>query len=158
MYAARGEREGETLVQEIHRRHVLPYHLQYHRCEDSVDTGDFRLMDRKVVNVLKQMKERHRFRAACRRGWALSRSGSHTNVRLVAGDEISFQENAAPALNAITGFFYFPLQVATYFGFISAGMSILAIPVVAILAPCGSHFLKAKLPHWSLCFFSAVCN
>ena len=37
------------------------------------------------------------------------------------------------ALTAITGFSYFPLQLATYLGFISAGISIVAIPVVAIL-------------------------
>jgi dolichol-phosphate mannosyltransferase len=37
------------------------------------------------------------------------------------------------ALNAVTSFSYFPLQVATYLGFISAGISILAIPVVAYL-------------------------
>ena len=36
------------------------------------------------------------------------------------------------ALNAITSFSYFPLQVATYIGFFSAGISILAIPVVII--------------------------
>ena len=37
------------------------------------------------------------------------------------------------ALNAVTSFSYFPLQVATYLGFICAGISILAIPVVAYL-------------------------
>jgi dolichol-phosphate mannosyltransferase len=37
------------------------------------------------------------------------------------------------ALNAITSFSYFPLQVATYIGFIAAGLSVLAIPIVAIL-------------------------
>ena len=37
------------------------------------------------------------------------------------------------ALNPITSFSYFPLQVATYLGFICAGISILAIPVVAYL-------------------------
>ena len=42
------------------------------------------------------------------------------------------------ALNAITGFSYFPLQVATYFGFFSAGISILAIPVVIYMRMMGS--------------------
>lgn len=37
------------------------------------------------------------------------------------------------ALNAITSFSSFPLQLATYIGFISAGIIILAIPVVIIL-------------------------
>jgi len=37
------------------------------------------------------------------------------------------------ALTAITSFSYFPLQVATYLGFIAAGLSILAIPVVILI-------------------------
>jgi len=41
------------------------------------------------------------------------------------------------ALNAITGFSYFPLQLATYFGFASAGLSIIAIPVVIIMRLVG---------------------
>ena len=48
------------------------------------------------------------------------------------------------ALNAITGFSYFPLQVATYFGFFSAGVSIIAIPVVAALRLAGSHFFEGQ--------------
>jgi len=37
------------------------------------------------------------------------------------------------AINAVTGFSYFPLQLATYLGFGAAGLSILMIPVVIIL-------------------------
>jgi dolichol-phosphate mannosyltransferase len=36
------------------------------------------------------------------------------------------------ASDAITGFSFFPLQLATYIGFICAGISIIAIPVVVI--------------------------
>ena len=41
------------------------------------------------------------------------------------------------ASDAITSFSYFPLQVATYMGFISAGISILAIPIVIALRLAG---------------------
>jgi dolichol-phosphate mannosyltransferase len=37
------------------------------------------------------------------------------------------------ALNAVTSFSYFPLQIATVIGFIAAGLSVIAIPTVAIL-------------------------
>jgi len=58
-----------------------------------VDTGDFRLMDRQVVDVLNKMRERHRPAAGCRvggfpanwRGWntnALLRHGACTNIHL----------------------------------------------------------------------------
>jgi dolichol-phosphate mannosyltransferase len=43
------------------------------------------------------------------------------------------------ALNAITSFSYFPLQVATFFGFASAGIAILAIIPVVYLRITGSQ-------------------
>jgi dolichol-phosphate mannosyltransferase len=43
------------------------------------------------------------------------------------------------ASDAITSFSYFPLQVASYLGFLSAGLSIIAIPVVIILRIIGLH-------------------
>jgi dolichol-phosphate mannosyltransferase len=42
------------------------------------------------------------------------------------------------ASDAITGFSYFPLQMATYMGFFSAGISIIAIPIVAAIRLWGS--------------------
>jgi dolichol-phosphate mannosyltransferase len=43
------------------------------------------------------------------------------------------------AMDAITSFSYFPLQLAMYVGFISAGLSILAIPVVIVMRLAGSQ-------------------
>jgi dolichol-phosphate mannosyltransferase len=42
------------------------------------------------------------------------------------------------ALDAITGFSYFPLQLATYLGFAMAGLSSLAISLVVLLRLFGS--------------------
>jgi dolichol-phosphate mannosyltransferase len=43
------------------------------------------------------------------------------------------------ASDAVTSFSYFPLQMATYLGFISAGISILAIPIVIAIRLWGTH-------------------
>jgi len=111
-----------------------------------VDTGDFRLMDRKVVDVLKQMKERHRFPRGMSAwvgfkqiGVEYKRAARHAGVT-----KYPFKKMLRLALNAITSFSYFPLQVATFFGFLSAGVSILAIPVVAVLRLAGSHFFEGQ--------------
>ncbi len=61
VYAVRAEREGESWFKKFTAS--LFYRIIY-RITDvkiPVDTGDFRLMDRKVIDVLKQMHERHRF-------------------------------------------------------------------------------------------------
>jgi dolichol-phosphate mannosyltransferase len=43
------------------------------------------------------------------------------------------------AVDAITSFSYFPLQLATYLGFLIAGVSLLAILVVIALRLLGTH-------------------
>lgn len=140
VYAVRGEREGESWFKLWTAS--LFYRLIY-RITDvkiPVDTGDFRLMDRKVVNVLKQMKERHRFPRGMSAWVGFKQIGvTYKRAARVAGvTKYPFRKMLRLALNAITGFSYFPLQVATFFGFVSAGVSILAIPVVVIMRIAGS--------------------
>jgi polyisoprenyl-phosphate glycosyltransferase len=146
VYAVRSEREGESWFKKFTAS--LFYRIIY-RITDvkiPVDTGDFRLMDRKVVNVLKQMKERHRFPRGMSAWVGFKQIGvSYKRAARVAGvTKYPFNKMLRLALNAITSFSYFPLQVATFFGFLSAGLSILAIPIVAILRLAGSHFFEGQ--------------
>jgi len=146
VYAVRGEREGESWFKKFTA--AAFYRLIYSITDVKipVDTGDFRLMDRKVVNVLKQMKERHRFPRGMSAWVGFKQIGVTYKraARLAGVTKYPFRKMFKLALNAITGFSYFPLQVATFFGFFSAGVSILAIPVVAILRLAGSHFFEGQ--------------
>jgi dolichol-phosphate mannosyltransferase len=106
-----------------------------------LDTGDFRLLDRKVVNVLNQMRERHRFL----RGMSVWVGFRQTGVqykraaRYAGQTKYPLKKMIRFASDAITGFSYLPLQLATYMGFISAGISILVIPVVIAMRLAGSQ-------------------
>jgi len=141
VYAVRAEREGETWFKKFTA--AMFYRLIYSITDVKipVDTGDFRLMDRKVVNVLKQMKERHRLPRGMSAWVGFKQIGvSYKRAARVAGvTKYPFSKMLKLALNAITGFSYFPLQVATYFGFFSAGLSILAIPLVIYMRMTGSQ-------------------
>lgn len=146
VYAVRAEREGETWFKKFTAS--LFYRIIY-RITDvkiPVDTGDFRLMDRKVVDILKQMKERHRFPRGMSAWVGFKQIGvTYKRAARVAGvTKYPFSKMLRLALNAITSFSYFPLQVATFFGFILAGVSILAIPLIAILRLAGSHFFEGQ--------------
>jgi len=140
VYAVRGEREGESWFKKFTA--AMFYRLIYSITDVKipVDTGDFRLMDRKVVDVLKLMKERHRFPRGMSAWVGFKQIGvTYKRVARVAGvTKYPFRKMLKLALNAITGFSYFPLQVATYFGFFSAGISILAIPIVVYMRVTGS--------------------
>jgi len=140
VYAVRGEREGESWFKKFTA--AMFYRIIYSITDVKipVDTGDFRLMDRKVVDVLKQMKERHRFPRGMSAWVGFKQIGvTYKRAARIAGvTKYPFSKMLKLALNAITGFSYFPLQVATYFGFISAGVSILAIPIVVYMRMTGS--------------------
>ena len=140
VYAVRGEREGDSWFKKFTA--AMFYRIIYSITDVKipVDTGDFRLMDRKVVDVLKQMKERHRFPRGMSAWVGFKQIGvTYKRAARIAGvTKYPFSKMLKLALNAITGFSYFPLQVATYFGFISAGVSILAIPIVVYMRMTGS--------------------
>lgn len=140
VYAVRSEREGESWFKKFTA--AMFYRIIYSITDVKipVDTGDFRLMDRKVVDVLKQMKERHRFPRGMSAWVGFKQIGVKYNraARVAGVTKYPFSKMLKLALNAITGFSYFPLQLATYFGFASAGISVIAIPVVIYMRIMGS--------------------
>lgn len=146
VYAVRGEREGESWFKKFTAAMFYRLIRWITDVNIPVDTGDFRLMDRKVVNVLKQMKERHRFPRGMSAWVGFKQIGVTYNraARTAGVTKYPFSKMLKLALNAITSFSYFPLQVATYFGFFSAGIAIIAIPVVAILRLAGSQFFEGQ--------------
>ncbi|HLF75419.1 MAG TPA: glycosyltransferase family 2 protein [Anaerolineales bacterium] len=141
VFAVRAEREGESWFKLWTAS--LFYRLIYRITDVKIplDTGDFRLMDRKVVDVLKQMRERHRFPRGMSAWVGFKQAGiEYKRAARVAGEtKYPFRKMFRLALNAVTSFSYFPLQVATFFGFASAGIAILAIPVVIYLRASGSQ-------------------
>jgi polyisoprenyl-phosphate glycosyltransferase len=141
VYAVRAEREGESWFKLWTAS--LFYRLIYRITDVKIplDTGDFRLMDRKVVDVLKSMRERHRFPRGMSAWVGFKQVGvEYKRAARVAGEtKYPFRKMFRLAINAVTSFSYFPLQVATFFGFVSAGFAIFAIPVVIYLRASGSQ-------------------
>ena len=141
VYAVRAEREGESWFKLWTAS--LFYRVIYRITDVKIplDTGDFRLMDRKVVNVLNNMREKHRFLRGMSAWVGFKQVGvAYKRAARFAGEtKYPFRKMLRLALNAVTGFSYFPLQVATYFGFFSAGIAILTIPVVVYMRITGSQ-------------------
>jgi dolichol-phosphate mannosyltransferase len=141
VYAVRAAREGESWFKVWTAS--LFYRIIYRITDVKIplDTGDFRLMDRKVVEVLKRMRERHRFPRGMSAWVGFRQIGvDYKRAARVAGEtKYPFRKMFRLAINAITSFSYFPLQVATFFGFASAGIAILAIGPVIYLRITGSQ-------------------
>jgi dolichol-phosphate mannosyltransferase len=141
VYAVRAERVGESWFKKFTASLFYRIILRITDVKIPLDTGDFRLIDRKVVNVMKTMRERHRFLRGMAAWVGFKQIGVEYKraARLSGVTKYPFRKMLRLALNAITSFSYFPLQVATYIGFVAAGIAILAIPVVIYMRITGSQ-------------------
>jgi polyisoprenyl-phosphate glycosyltransferase len=125
VYAVRTKRQGETWFKEFTAK--LFYRIIYRITDVKIplDTGDFRLMDRKVVEAIKQMRERHRFIRGMTSWVGFKQTGVEyeRQVRYAGETHYPFRKMLKFAIDAITSFSYAPLQLATYLGFIVATIS-----------------------------------
>jgi len=142
VYAMRTEREGETWFKKVT---ASAFYKMIYRITDvkiPMNTGDFRLLDRRVVDVMNSMRERHRFLRGMSAwvGYKTIGVPYKRAARFAGTTKYPLKKMIKLALTAVTSFSYMPLQIAMVFGFISAGISILAIPVVVIMRLIGSQF------------------
>jgi len=141
VYAVRSKRAGETWFKLFTSSAFYRLIQRITDVNIPMDTGDFRLLDRKVVQVLNGMREKHRFL----RGMSVWVGFKQTGVeyeraeRFVGETKYPLKKMIRLASDAITGFSYFPLQLAMYLGFITAGISIISILAVIVLRLTGSQ-------------------
>lgn len=136
VYGVRGNRQGETWFKKFTAK-------AFYRTIDSItgidiplDTGDFRLMDRRVVNVIGSMKERNRFLRGMVPWVGFKQTGVQyeRHARYAGDSKFNSVRRMLPfAIDAITSFSNFPLQLAMYFGFFIAFLSAIAIVLVFAL-------------------------
>jgi dolichol-phosphate mannosyltransferase len=159
VYAQRTVREGETFFKRLTAR--LFYRL-INRITDinlPLDTGFFRLLDRRVVDEINKLTEHHRFFRGISIwvGYKQTAVPYRREARYAGETKYPLRKMMKLAMTAITGFSYFPLQVATYLGFISSGISILFIPVVIIMRLMGNQeFLGQASTLISVLFLGGV--
>ncbi len=139
VYAVRTEREGEGWFKRATAAVFYRVINSITEVDIPLNAGDFRLLDRKVVEALKKMREHHRFPRAMTAWVGFRQIGvPYKRAARQAGEtKYPFRKMLRLAINAVTGFSYFPLQLATYFGFLSAVLAILAIPMVIYLRLSG---------------------
>lgn len=147
VYAKRATREGESFFKKITAK--LFYRLLARVTSISIplDTGDFRIMDRKVVNALNQMPEHHKFI----RGMVSWVGFKQTFVvydrqeRLSGKTGYTFRKMLRFAFDGITGFSNMPLKLASYFGFFVSLFSFLVI----LYTLHAKFILREAVPGWA---------
>ena len=142
VYAQREKRQGETFFKLLTATFFYRLIRRLASIDIPPDTGDFRLIDRKVVLAMRQLREHHRFM----RGLSVWVGYKQTGIQYVRQERFAgstkypFRKMLKFATDAITSFSYLPLQVATTLGFWVSGVALVAIPVVAVLRLMGNDF------------------
>jgi polyisoprenyl-phosphate glycosyltransferase len=142
VYAQREKRQGETFFKLFTASFFYRLIRQLASIDIPPDTGDFRLIDRKVVLALRQLREHHRFM----RGLSIWVGYKQTGIQYVRQERFAgstkypLRKMLKFATDAITSFSYLPLQMATTVGFWISAVALIAIPVVAVLRLMGNDF------------------
>ncbi|MBN1266618.1 MAG: glycosyltransferase family 2 protein [Anaerolineales bacterium] len=127
VYAVRSEREGESWFKLITAGLFYRLITRMTEVDIPLDTGDFRLLDREVVDVMGTMRERYRFLRGMTSWVGFRQAGvSYKRAARFAGStKYPFKKMVRLALNAVTGFSFVPLQMITYGGVIVTVISVL---------------------------------
>ncbi len=135
VYAQRATRIGETKFKLVTAS--LFYRLIRRITSVNIprNVGDFRLMDRRVVDALVLMREQHRFMRGLS-AWVGFRQEAvlyERQERFAGQTKYPLMKMIRFSLDAITSFSHLPLQLATTFGFILASISLIGIIVAAFI-------------------------
>lgn len=159
VYAVRSEREGESWFKLTTASMFYKFIQKITDVHIPLNTGDFRLLDRKVVDVMNSMPERARFLRGMSSWAGFKQIGVEykRHARHAGETHYPLKNMIRLALNAITGFSVWPLQLLTRGGVGLMILSVLLLILYLILALVGKVDLTYVLATWlTLIFLSGV--
>jgi dolichol-phosphate mannosyltransferase len=125
VYAKRKKRDGENFLKKFTAKIFYRILAKITTIEIPVDTGDFRIIHRKIQQLLKQMPEQHKFI----RGQISWLGFNQTFLeydreeRMGGATKYTFRKMMKLALDGISSFSTWPLKIATIGGFIVSAIS-----------------------------------
>lgn len=139
VYGVRSDREGETAIKLITAD--LFYRLlgRVTNIHIPQNVGDFRLMSRRVVDQLKQLREKDRFVRGLVSWVGFKQTGvTYRRDRRFAGEtKYPFRKMVKFAFDGITSFSTLPLQIATWMGYLAAALALLYLASVVVQKALG---------------------
>jgi polyisoprenyl-phosphate glycosyltransferase len=135
VYAVRRERSGETRFKLAAARLFYRVFARLATVELTPDSGDYRLMDRRVLDVLATMPERNRFL----RGMTVWVGFTQTAIlydrdpRHSGVTKYPLRKMLRFSFDAVSSFSQVPLQLATLLGFVFSGVAFfIGVPLVVL--------------------------
>ena len=125
VYAIRESRKGETLFKKLTATFFYKLIIKITNISIPASVGDFRLMDKKVIDAFRVIRERHRFIRGLVSWVGFKQTGITyiRNERFAGQTKYPLKKMLKFAIDGITSFSFLPLQLAMYAGVIISFLS-----------------------------------
>jgi polyisoprenyl-phosphate glycosyltransferase len=135
VYGKRLERKGDSFFKKFTAAVFYRFLKKMTDVDIPIDTGDFRLIDRKVCEALKQVNERNRYIRGIISWLGFKQTGVEfsRDKRFAGTTKYPLKKMLRFAADAIASFSYKPLKLATYIGFTISFMSFIYLLYVLYL-------------------------
>jgi glycosyltransferase involved in cell wall biosynthesis len=139
VYAVRRRRAGERRFKLASARLFYRLFGRLASVDLPHDSGDFRLLDRRPLEALLQMRERARFLRGMTAwvGYDQSTVEYDRDPRLNGETKYTLRRMVALSFDAISSFSHVPLQLATWLGFVISAFAFACIPLIVALRLAG---------------------
>ncbi len=129
VYGKRRDREGETFFKLFTARLFYRFINRLADVDIPLDTGDFRLMDRKALDAFLKLRERNRFVRGMVAwvGFKQTALEYDREARFAGTTKYPFRKMMRLATDAIMGFSNVPLRLASIVGFITSFLAFAGI-------------------------------
>ena len=129
VYAKRKKRKGESFLKKLTAKLFYRFLANITQIEIPLDTGDFRLIHRKVQKVLLNMPEQHKYLRGpiAWIGFNSTLVDYDREERMGGNTKFTYGKMMRFATDGISGFSNWPLKVATMLGFAVSGIAFMLI-------------------------------
>jgi dolichol-phosphate mannosyltransferase len=132
VYGQRKKREGETIFKKLSAKIFYRFIRRMTSVDMPVDTGEFRLIDRKVCDAVNRLPEKNRYIRGLV-SWVGFRQTAIQYVRqerFAGKTKYPLRKMVIFAMDAVTAFSYKPLKIATTLGFLISIASFIYLAVI----------------------------
>ncbi|KNH21394.1 glycosyltransferase [Priestia megaterium] len=147
VYAKRTKRKGETYFKKQTAAMFYRFLRAMTDIDIPLDTGDFRLLDRKVCNQMNSIQEKNRFVRGLVSwvGFKQTAVEYERDERLAGESKYPLKKMLKLSMDGITSFSYKPLKLASYAGVTLSGIGFIYLLVVLYL----KLFTDSTITGWS---------
>ena len=155
VYGVREQRQGESIFKKLSAKLFYRILRRMTNVDIPVDAGDFRLIDRKVVDVFsQQIREKNRYIRGLTSWVGFKQVGVlyKRDKRFAGETKYPLRKMVKLGLDGIISFSNIPLKIVSFFGFLAAGSSFL----YAIYALAMRVFTNQTIPGWTSLVLAVV--